>query len=48
MRHYTTDTKLAMDMNIYGLDGIIKENVEDYIKKGFAFNKKFYFKEMAV
>ena len=45
MQHYTTDTKLAMDMNIYGLDGIIKENVEDYIKKGFAFNKKIYFKE---
>lgn len=40
MGQYPIDTKLAMDMNIYGLGRIVKSCADEYIDKGIAFEKK--------
>ncbi len=42
MKNYMTDTKLAMDMNIYGLDGIVKASVDEFVKKDKAFSRRYY------
>lgn len=44
MKKYSIDTKLAIDMNIYGLDGIIKDTVDDFMKKDKAFYKTYFIK----